>query len=163
MNIMPFRSVNIFVGVAYYFYDMKPKQKRKALGNQAPFMIVSFAERLLREGRFRLVSQRLEGFRFMHRDISEHLAINLNASLGQAVNEAGIGEIQLAARGVNALNPERAEIALADAAVAISVLASLFHRLIGDAESVFAAAVIAFGFADDFLVAGVGGDASFHT
>ena len=59
-------------------------------------------------------------------------------------------------RGVDALDPQRAEGALAPLAVAVGVLVGLLHRLLGDADGVLAAAVIALGGLEDLLVLGVG-------
>ena len=58
-------------------------------------------------------------------------------------------------RGVEALDPERAEGALAPLAVAEGVLLRLLDRLLGDADGVLAPAVIALGGLEDFLVLGV--------
>ena len=48
--------------------------------------------------------------------------------------------------GINALNPQGAEIAFAGTAVAISILTGFGDRLLGDLNGVFATAVIAFRF-----------------
>jgi hypothetical protein len=58
----------------------------------------------------------------------------MNCAIGQAFGADG---------GVDALNPQRAEIPLLDLAVAIRILASLFDGLASDADRVLAAAIIA--------------------
>ena len=68
----------------------------------------------------------------------------------------------LAHRGVDALDPQGAEIALAVLAVAVGVLERLLHRLLGDADGVLATAVKALGGLQDLLVLGVARRASFH-
>src|SRR5690606_17061874 len=68
----------------------------------------------------------------------------------------------LAHRGVDALDPQGAEIALAVLAVAIGVLQRLLDRLPGDADGVLAAAVETLGLGENLLVPGVAGSASFH-
>ena len=64
-------------------------------------------------------------------------------------------------RGIEALDPQSAERALAPLAVAEGVLVRLLDRLLGDADGVLAPAVIALGGLEDFLVLGVSGDAAF--
>ena len=61
----------------------------------------------------------------------------------------------LADGGVDALDPQRAEIALLRAAVAIGVLPGLLDGLAGDADGVLAAAVKAFCLLQDGLMTGV--------
>ena len=99
----------------------------------------------------------------MHGDIGKHLAVELDPGLLQPVDQPAIGEAILARRGVDALDPQRAEGALLHLAVAIGVLAGLLDRLLGDADGILAAAVIALGLLDHLAVAGMGGNAAFHT
>lgn len=115
--------------------------------------------RRLCEGGFGLFRQRLERLRLMHGQIRQYFAVNLDAGLRQAVHEARIGDPGVARGGVNALDPQRAESALLGPAIAISILAGLLDRLIGDTEGVLTPAVIALGAFDDFFVPGVGGRA----
>jgi hypothetical protein len=63
---------------------------------------------------------------------------------------------------VDALDPESAEVALLDAAVAVSVLAGLFDRLLGDTDRRLATAIIALRSLQNLLVTGVTGNASFN-
>src|SRR5690606_18897374 len=116
----------------------------------------------LLQGGLCLADQSLEGLGLMDGEIGEHLAVHLDASLGEAVDKSRIGQAVLADTGVDTLDPERTEIALPRAAVAIGILAGLLHRLIGDAEGILAAAIIAFCLLDDLAVPGMGGDAPFY-
>src|SRR3954467_14798926 len=63
--------------------------------------------------------------------LGEHLAVDLDAGAGQTADEAAVGDVVLPAAGVDARDPELAEVALANAAVAIGVLPRAHHRLVG--------------------------------
>jgi hypothetical protein len=69
----------------------------------------------------------------------------------------------LAHGGIDALNPKRAKIALLGAAIAVSVLPSLFYGLTGDSDCILAASIKAFGLFQDCLMTGVGSYTPFHT
>src|SRR5690606_7498803 len=103
-----------------------------------------------------------ECLRLVDREIRQHLAVDLDAGLVEAVDEAAIGQAVLADSGVDALDPERAEIALAILAVAIGILQRLLDSLLGDADGVLAAAVETLGLGENLLVLGVGGNASLY-
>ena len=66
------------------------------------------------------------------------------------INRA-VGQALLARRGVDALDPQRAEVALTVLAVAVGVLLGLVHRRLGGADGVLAAAVEALGRLRTFL------------
>src|SRR4051794_31237463 len=55
-------------------------------------------------------------------DGGQHLAVDLDLGLLQAVDEPAVGEPVLAHRGVDALDPQTAEVALLVAPVAVGVL-----------------------------------------
>jgi len=74
-----------------------------------------------------------EGIGVPHRHIGEHLAVDLNPRLPQAIDESAIGEPLLPGGGIDAYNPQPPEIALSLAAVTIGVAQGLHHRLMGDA------------------------------
>src|SRR5262245_13979424 len=101
---------------------------------------------------------RLERHRLTDREIGQHLAVDENAGPRQAVDKAAVGESKGPHRGVQALNPKRAERALAALAIAKRILVRLLHRLLGDADRVLAPAVIALGGFEHLLVLGMGGD-----
>src|SRR3954452_10711090 len=107
------------------------------------------------------LDDRLERRRLVDGEIGQHLAIDHDAGFRQAIDEAAVVEPERPHRGVEALDPKRAERALAPLAVAESVLPRLLHRLLGDADRVLAAAVIALGGLENFLVLGVTGDTTF--
>src|SRR5712691_5466249 len=88
-----------------------------------------------------------------HRDIGKHLAIHLYRGLLQTAHEYTVGQAAFARRGVDARNPQRAELALAIAAVAVGILPGLHHRFFGDSVNVLAAAAVTFGLGEQFLVA----------
>src|SRR5271163_2700791 len=95
------------------------------------------------------------------REVREHLAVDLDASRDQARDEAAVGETVFARSRVDALNPQGAEFALAVLAVAVGILHRLFNGLLRRANGILAAAEIAFGGAQNFLVLGVGSYAAF--
>jgi hypothetical protein len=55
-------------------------------------------------------------------------------------------------RGVDAGDPEAAELALALTTVTVGVLTGLHHRLLGDAIDVLAATAVTLGQGENFLV-----------
>src|SRR3546814_579262 len=114
-----------------------------------------------REGLVGLGDDCLERFRLVHSDIGQHLAVQFDAGQLQAMHELAVGQTFHADGGVDALDPERAEVPLLNLAVAISVLPRLLHRLFGDADRVLAAAVIALGGLARPLVTGVRGYTTF--
>ena len=59
-----------------------------------------------------LLDQHLEGFGLMHREIGQHLAVDLNTGLAEPVDKSAVGQPVLAAGGVDALDPERTEVSL---------------------------------------------------
>src|SRR3546814_18152352 len=89
------------------------------------------------------------------RQVREDLAVELDAGELQAVHEHRVGHAVLPHAGVDALDPQRAEVALAVAAVTVGVLQALLDRLHGEPEDVLAAAGIARRLVDALLVAGI--------
>src|SRR5690606_29113829 len=67
------------------------------------------------------LNQRRECRRFVHCEFSEDLAVNLDTSCFQALDEAVVRHVVGANRSVDALDPETTEVALADLAVAVVV------------------------------------------
>src|SRR6185312_3839275 len=108
-----------------------------------------------------LFHDRLECRRLADGEIGQHLAVDQQSGLAQAGNEAAVVEAERPHRGVQALDPERAERTLTALAVAEGILAGFLDCLLGDADGVLAAAVIALGGLVDFLVLGVSGDTTF--
>src|SRR5579862_3504924 len=114
----------------------------------------------LSERRLGLADDRLESRRLGDGEVREHLAVDHDAGLAQAGDEAAVIEPERAHRGVEALNPKRAEGALLALAVAEGILAGLLHRLLGDADGVLAPAAIALGGLEHLLVLGMRCDAA---
>src|ERR1700722_638963 len=76
----------------------------------------------LRERRFGLADDRFEGRRLGDGKVREHLTVDHDVGLGEAGDEAAVIEPERAHRGIEALDPQRAECALAPLAVAVGVL-----------------------------------------
>src|SRR5271167_4264802 len=116
-----------------------------------------------RERGLGLVDDRLERGWLVDGEIGQHLAVHDDPGFAEAGDKSAVGEPEAADGGVEALDPQSAEGALAPLAVAEGVLVRLLHRLLGDPDGVLAPAVIAFGGFEDFLVLGVSGDTPFDT
>ena len=99
----------------------------------------------LGQRRLRLRDDGAKRASFVHGEIGQNLAVQLNTSQLQAVHELTIGQAFDANSSVNALDPKRAEGALLRLAVAIGILARLFDSLTGDANRILPTAVKAFG------------------
>src|SRR3569623_1011405 len=98
---------------------------------------------------------------FVHRDVGENLAVELDARELEPVHELRIGQAFGADAGVDALDPQAPEGPLLHLAVAIGVLAGRFDRLPRDADGVLATTPVALGLFQDVLVLGAGGYTAF--
>src|SRR5580693_3158630 len=116
---------------------------------------------LRRQRRLCLADDRLEGRRLVDGEVGQNLAVDHDAGLVEARDEAAVIEPERAHRRIEALDPQRPEGALLPLAVAEGVLVCLLDRLLGDADRILAPAVIALGGLEDLLVLGMGGDAAF--
>src|SRR5476651_1843740 len=114
------------------------------------------------EARFGLFDDLAERGLVEHREVGEDLAIHVDDGLLQARHELAVRDTRLAGARVDASNPERAELALLVAAVAIGVLPRLHHRFLGDAVYVIAAAAETLGLVEDLLVARARRDSAFY-
>src|SRR5580658_3962015 len=85
--------------------------------------------RRLRQMLLRGGDQRGESFRVVHRHVRQNLAVDLDAAELESVNQLAVGGAVIARRRSDALNPQRAEIALAISPVAITVAQRAVHRL----------------------------------
>src|SRR3546814_1199133 len=92
-----------------------------------------------------LLHQGLEGIGLTHRQVRQHLAVELDTSPPDAVHKLGVGQAVLAGAGVDALDPQGAEIALLGAAVAVGVLQALPDPIDGHGEDAVATAPIPLG------------------
>src|SRR6202162_5678586 len=120
----------------------------------------SIMTRSHRERRLGLADDRLERRRLGDGEVGEHLAVDHDAGLAQAGDEAAVVQPERAHRRVKPLDPQRAKGALLSLAIAEGILARLLHRLLGDADRVLAPAVIALGGLEHLLVLGMGCDAA---
>src|SRR5580658_2233347 len=72
--------------------------------------------------------QRRESIGVVHGHVRKDLAVQIDAASLQRVNQLAVGGAVIARGGADALNPERAVIAFAHAAVAIGVAQRAVHR-----------------------------------
>src|SRR5467141_541342 len=108
---------------------------------------------LVREVRLDLAGDLVESRLVANGEVREHLAVDVDVGALQAGHERAVAHAELAHRGVDAGDPQRAELALLLPAVAIGILARLHQRLLRDPVNVLAAAAEALGLLEDFLVA----------
>src|SRR5690606_28103301 len=85
--------------------------------------------------------------------VRQHLAVQGDAGLHQAVDEAAVAHAVDAGRGVDARDPQGAELALLLLAADVGVLQRLRDRLLGDAEDLAASVVVTLRLLEDLLVA----------
>src|SRR5690606_28055956 len=90
--------------------------------------------------------------RVVHGDVRQHLAVQGDPGLQQAVHEAAVAHAAGARSSIDTRNPQGAEMALLLLAAAVGVLQGLGDGLLGNAEDLAAGVVVALGLADDFLV-----------
>src|SRR3954454_3029909 len=72
-----------------------------------------------------------EGVRVADGDVGQHLAVDLETAQLEAVHERRVGQAVLARGGVDPLDPQTTEVALAVAPVAVGVLVGLEQGLLG--------------------------------
>src|SRR5438105_5446097 len=124
--------------------------------------LVLFASLSGPEARFGLFDDAAERRLVEDREISEDLAIDVDRRLLQSRHELAVRDSRVARAGVDARDPEGAELALLVAAVAVGVLPRLHHRLLGDAIDVLAPAAEPLGLVEDLLVARARRDSAFY-
>ena len=95
-------------------------------------------------------------------EVGEDLAVDLDAREAEAGHEPAVGRAVLAAGGVDALDPQAAEVALAGAPVAIGVLQAVHHLLVGGAAGTALVAVVALGALERDATLLLGVDGSLH-
>src|SRR6266853_6931813 len=104
-----------------------------------------------------------KGRHVMYRKIGEHLAVDGEARLAQSVDQRAIGHAAQTRRGVDAGDPQRAELTLLFAPAAIGVLARLDDRLLGGAEDFAPGIEIALCLLENFLVPPARDDTAFNS
>src|SRR5258707_12301153 len=103
----------------------------------------------------RLIHQSLERNWLVDRQIGQNLAVDLDPGAGEPGDKSAVGETMFAHGGVDALDPQGAEVTLALLAADVVVLQRLIDRGIGRGDGVLAAATHALGLLEDLLAAGV--------
>src|SRR5713101_135179 len=104
-----------------------------------------------------------KGRHVMYRKIGEHLAIDGEARLVQPVDQRAVGHSAQTRRGVDAGDPQRAELTLLFAPAAIGVLTGLDDRLLGGAEDFAPGIEIALCLLENFLVPPARDDTAFNS
>src|SRR5690606_19299061 len=141
--------------------DLRPSPCVTSMsGRERPWSVRAAGTRLRCERALRLLGQRGKPGRVVHGDVRQHLAVQGDARLAQAVHETAVAQAVDAGRGVDAGDPQRAEIALLLLAVDVGVLLGLDDGLVGNAEHLAARVVITLGLAQDLLVTAACGDAT---
>ena len=98
------------------------------------------------------LDQRRERSRVGDGEVGEDLAVDLDAGQAQAGDEAAVAHAVLAGTGVDALDPELAEVTLAGPAVAVGVLQGVHDLLVGRLVAAALVAVVALGRLEDGAV-----------
>src|SRR5689334_24948176 len=99
----------------------------------------------------------------MHGEFGQDLAVDLDAGLHQAVEQPAVRQPMLAGRRIDAGDPQRAELALLGATIAIGILACLDDGLLRGAEYLAAGVVVTLRLGENFLVTASGNDATLYT
>src|SRR5215472_8792906 len=115
------------------------------------------------ESGLRLLCQRTEGRRVVHRNVGEHLAVDLHAGLVQSVDDAAVGKAVDTRRRIDARDPERAELALVLPPVAVGVLPRLDDGLLRRAIDLAPGVVVALRLAKNLLVTAAGRHATLYS
>src|SRR4029077_2260332 len=102
-----------------------------------------------------LFHDRLKRRRLANGEVGQNLPVDRHAGLGQSGDKPAVVESKWPHRGVQALDPQSTECALAPFAVAERVLVRLLDGLLGDADRVLAPAIVAFGGFQDLFMFGV--------
>ena len=95
--------------------------------------------------------------------LSQHLAVEANVSLLQAVGQLAVAEAALAGCCVNASNPQATEITLATAAIAVRIPQRLHNLLVCGAEELGVRADVAFSQLEDLFASFAGDVTPFYS
>src|ERR1700722_20172295 len=99
----------------------------------------------------------------MHRKIGEYLAVDGETGLAQPVDQGAVGHPAQPRRGVDARDPQCAELTLLLATAAIGVLTGLDDRLLGGAEDLAPGIEVALRLLENFLVPPSRDDTAFNS
>ena len=100
---------------------------------------------------FDLIHHSLEGLGVVHGEVSENLAVEFDARLGQLTHECTVGHAVLASTCIDALNPQAAELTLAELPSYVCVLKAFFDGVLGDRPNVLPGTIVPFGHFKDLL------------
>ena len=104
-----------------------------------------------------------ESFRVVDGEVGKDFAVKLDTFLLQTSDELGIGKAEFAGSIVDASNPEGTKVALFVPAVAIRVAKRFDNALFGETVAAGAVMLHTFGGSKDFLVFGMGRNATFDS
>ena len=111
-----------------------------------------FASELAKSsGVLHLVNNSLESSGIIDGEVSKNLAVDLNTGLVDKTHELAVAQILQTGGGIDALNPQSAEIALFILAVAISISKTLFPCILGNGPHIAAATVVTAGKFQNFF------------
>src|SRR5688572_4084075 len=111
----------------------------------------------------RLLRDRAERRDVVHGDVGERLAVDLDAGRLDAGDEPAVREPEAAGSRIDALDPQRAVVALLQPPTHVRVLAGLDDRLLGDAVDLAPGVVVALRLLEDLLVPAPRDDTTFHS
>lgn len=100
-----------------------------------------------------LVHDSLEGLGIVQGEVSEDLTVDFDTGFVEQTHELRVAQIVLTGSGVDALNPQCAEVALLVFAVAVSIGKTLFPSILGYGPYVTAASEVAAGKFQNFFTA----------
>lgn len=93
----------------------------------------------------------LESLGVVEGEVGQHLAVDLDASLVDEAHELGVAQVVHTGCGVDALDPQGAEVALLVLAVAVGVGETFLPSVLGDGPYITAASEVAAGKFEDFF------------
>ncbi len=97
------------------------------------------------------------------RQMGQQLAVDFDAGAAQTIHQSAVRNTTNSGARIDANDPQRAELALFLAAIAVGVLAGFGYRLLGNAKHLAPRPRITLGFFKNFLVARTSGDAAFYS
>src|SRR3954447_15205106 len=114
--------------------------------------------RLSRGGLPGSLGKSAERLRIVHGEIRQHLAVDLDPGLVQAVDELRVAHALAPRGGVDPDDPKAPEVALSVAPVAVGVAARAHDLLVGEAVARMLPSPVAPGLLEDLLLAALAGD-----